>query len=43
MRILALIDGYLPGYKHGGPVQSLANMVARMGDYYQFCIYGTVT
>jgi glycosyltransferase involved in cell wall biosynthesis len=36
--ILALIGAYLPGYKAGGPVRSIANMVAALGDEVQFKI-----
>lgn len=34
--ILTLADYYLPGYKAGGPVTTLANMVSRLGDDFQF-------
>lgn len=33
-----LIDWYLPGYKAGGPIQSVASMVARMKDEFDFAI-----
>ncbi len=36
--ILATSDYYLPGYKGGGPVQALANMVSRLGDKWEFKI-----
>ena len=36
--ILATIDYYLPGYKGGGPLQALANMVSRLGDTWEFKI-----
>ncbi len=29
---------YLPGYKGGGPVRSLANLVAALGDEFQFLV-----
>ena len=38
IRILVLIDYYLPGYKAGGPLRTLANMVERMSDEYEFWI-----
>src|SRR5258708_2565399 len=31
MRILALLGYYLPGYKSGGPVRTVANMAERLG------------
>ena len=36
--ILTLVDFYLPGYKAGGPIRTLANMVDRLGDDFQFKI-----
>lgn len=36
--ILVYIDWYLPGYKAGGPITSLANMVAHLSDEFQFHI-----
>jgi glycosyltransferase involved in cell wall biosynthesis len=38
VRILALIDYFEPGYKAGGPIRTLSNMVARLGDEYAFRI-----
>lgn len=38
MTILALNQYYLPGYKAGGPIRTLANMVERMGDEFRFKI-----
>lgn len=35
-RILTLIGSYLPGYKSGGPVVSISNMVSRLGDEFDF-------
>lgn len=35
-RILAFIDYYLPGYKGGGSVRTLANMVAQLSDELAF-------
>lgn len=36
--ILALVRYYLPGYKSGGPVRSISNMVDRLGDYFDYRI-----
>lgn len=38
MQILILTGWYLPGYKAGGPIRTLANMVDRLGDDFQFKI-----
>lgn len=35
-RILVFSRYYLPGYRGGGPVRSLANMVDRLGDEFDF-------
>lgn len=37
-KILVFIDWYLPGYKAGGPIQSVANLVAHLKDEYDFYI-----
>lgn len=37
-RILIAIDWYLPGYKGGGPITSIANLVDALGDEYDFSI-----
>jgi glycosyltransferase involved in cell wall biosynthesis len=37
-RVLVFIDGYLPGYKFGGPLQSIANLVDYLGDDLDFYI-----
>jgi glycosyltransferase involved in cell wall biosynthesis len=37
-RVLVFIDGYLPGYKFGGPLQSIANLVDHLGDDLDFYI-----
>lgn len=37
-RILIVTSYYLPGYKAGGPIRSIANMVAALGDEYEFSI-----
>lgn len=36
--VLAFISYYLPGYRAGGPVRTLANMVERLGDRVRFLI-----
>lgn len=36
--ILLFIDWYLPGYKAGGPIRSMANMVQRLSGEYDFRI-----
>lgn len=38
MRILVFVGYYLPGYKAGGPIRTLANMVDHLSDDYQFKI-----
>ena len=37
-RTLVLAEWYLPGWKGGGPIRSLANLVAAMGDRFEFLI-----
>jgi len=37
-KILIFIDWFLPGYKAGGPVRSMANMVSYLADRYDFYI-----
>ncbi len=37
-KILVFIDWFLPGYKAGGPVRSMANMVAYLKDEFDFYI-----
>lgn len=36
--ILVFSDAYLPGYKCGGPIRTLANMVEQLGDEFAFRI-----
>ena len=36
--ILAFVDHFLPGFKAGGPVRTLANIVDRLGDEFEFKI-----
>jgi glycosyltransferase involved in cell wall biosynthesis len=37
-RVLVLVPGYLPGFKSGGPVRTVANMVDALGDEISFSI-----
>jgi hypothetical protein len=37
-KILVFIDWYLPGYKAGGPVRSMANMTGHLSDDFDFYI-----
>ncbi len=37
-KILIFIDWYLPGYKAGGPIQSIANLVAHLKEEFDFSI-----
>lgn len=37
-QILIFVTYYLPGYKAGGPIRTIANMVDRLGDEFQFKI-----
>lgn len=39
--ILILMGRYLPGYKDGGPVRSIKNLVDRLGEEYDFRILTT--
>ena len=36
--ILTLVRHYMPGYKWGGPVRSIANLVRHLGDQFEFKI-----
>src|SRR5215510_9822339 len=38
MHILIFADWYLPGFKAGGPIRSIANMVEALGDEFQFSV-----
>ncbi|MFN8256524.1 MAG: glycosyltransferase [Bacteroidales bacterium] len=38
-RILVFIDWYIPGYRAGGPIRSLSNMVENLGSEYEFYIF----
>ncbi|MBA3704389.1 MAG: glycosyltransferase family 4 protein [Bacteroidetes bacterium] len=37
-KILIFIDWYLPGYKAGGPIQSIANLVEHLKNEFEFSI-----
>ncbi|NJO89793.1 MAG: glycosyltransferase [Chloroflexia bacterium] len=37
-KILVFIDWYVPGYKAGGPIRSMANIVDHLKDKYEFLI-----
>lgn len=37
-RILTIAGHYLPGYKAGGPVRSVANLIDWLGDEFQFSV-----
>jgi glycosyltransferase involved in cell wall biosynthesis len=38
LRVLILLGYYVPGYKAGGPIRSIANLVAALGDEFDFKI-----
>lgn len=40
-KILVFVRCYLPGYKSGGPIRSIANMVEALGDEFEFRIITT--
>ncbi len=42
-KILIFIDWFLPGYKAGGPIRSVANMVEHLSDDFSFKIITTDT
>ena len=37
-KILVLIDWYLPGYKAGGPIQSISNLIEALKDHFEFAV-----
>ena len=39
MRILTFADYFLPGFKAGGPIRTISNMVERMGQEHEFLIF----
>ena len=38
MRILVFVNHYLPGYRSGGPLRTIVNMVENLGDEFEFLI-----
>lgn len=36
--ILIFLNTYLPGYKSGGPVQAVANLIEALHEYYNFFV-----
>jgi len=38
LKILIVNGYYLPGYKAGGPIKTIANLVAQLGDIFEFYI-----
>lgn len=38
LSVLTFVRHYLPGYKHGGPLRTIANMVEALGDEFSFRI-----
>ncbi len=38
MRILVFVDYYLPGYRSGGPLRTIVNLVEKLGDEFEFLI-----
>jgi glycosyltransferase involved in cell wall biosynthesis len=38
-KILIFVDHYLPGFKFGGPVRTIANLVSHLSDRYEFSIF----
>jgi glycosyltransferase involved in cell wall biosynthesis len=41
LTVLTFVRCYLPGFKSGGPVRSIANLVARLGDDLRFVVVTT--
>lgn len=37
-KILILSDYYLPGYKGGGPIRSVSNMIDQLNDMFDFTV-----
>lgn len=38
VRVLTTIGSYLPGYKAGGPIRSVANLINALGDDFEFYV-----
>jgi glycosyltransferase involved in cell wall biosynthesis len=39
LRVLCLVDYFLPGFRGGGPARTIVNMVEQLGDEFEFLIY----
>lgn len=39
MKIFISVGCYIPGYKSGGPIRTIANLVDRLGDEFEFNIF----
>ncbi len=39
IRVLTFVDFYLPGYKAGGPIRTIFNMIERLSDDVEFLIF----
>ncbi len=39
LKILTFVGVYLPGFKAGGPLRTIANMTANLGDEFEFWIF----
>lgn len=39
IKVFILRDYYLPGYKSGGPIRTLANLIDRLGDQVEFRLF----
>lgn len=37
-RVLAIVERFLPGYKSGGPIQSVAALIEQLGDVVEFAV-----
>lgn len=42
-KILVFVDWYLPGYKAGGPIQSVSNIVENLKEEFDFSIFTSDT
>jgi glycosyltransferase involved in cell wall biosynthesis len=38
VRVLTLLEYYLPGFKSGGPIRSIANLIERLGEQIEFFV-----
>ena len=38
MKILVVVSHYLPGYKAGGPIRTVANIIKKLGDEFEFYV-----